>query len=122
MEEGEDVFRGHPRHGLACFHRGRGRVRSEDHVVHFAKFEIVRGIRVDQGLGFVYIETGPRDLFLCERFKECFLVHNRSARCVHEERGWFHELEFLCTDEVARGRKKRNVKRNNICVMEDRFL
>src|SRR3954454_10608093 len=67
-----------------------GRVRAEGDVLQREQL-VIRGRRLLDH----HVETGTRDLLVAHRLVQSLLIDDRTAACVDQDRGLFHQAEFV---------------------------
>src|SRR6266851_5338209 len=112
-EQGNDIFRRDARHFCSRLQRSRRNVRREHHIRAFEP-------GVNQRLVFVNIQPRARDFPALQRRHQRRFIHDRSPRCVDQERRRLHPVEFRCIKQSPRLRQQRHVHADKVGLTEKR--
>ena len=84
--------------------RSTRNVWSKDDVFHREQF------RFDLRLAFEHIQPRARNFPVSHSAHKSLLIHNRSARGVDDDAGWFHQRKRMVVEQVVSLRKQRHME------------
>src|SRR5260370_12790127 len=98
-----DIVTCHCSHECACFERGTGDMRQENHIFHRQQFWL------NGGLILVNIEACTSDCVILQSLYKCFLIYDRGACTVNQDGTRFHYTYFSFTNQMVSGRHIESV-------------
>src|SRR5712664_1014037 len=112
-EQRNDIFRRDACHFRPRFQRSRRNVRREHHIRAFQP-------RMNQRLVLVNIQSRASNYPALQRRHQRRLIHDRSTRCVDQERRRLHPAEFRRVEQSPRLRQQRHVHADKIGLTKKR--
>ena len=100
------------RHAVLCFDRGRSEMRGAEHLRVPHEGEVLGRLHRED------VEGRATQVARVERGDERRLVHERTARAVHENRALFHRGQLRGADEVFGLRAARRMQRHDVGLRE----